>query len=609
MRLLMNDFIFRLPPSLRPFLKHYPAIPHSVRVGTLSGIRLGMPCLAPTPLNVPVLYWRVLSSRVRFPVFNGEQSQLNPAPCSDWGMLMKRSGKSLNKEWKKKYVTLCDNGLLTYHPSLHVSLTHTPPPPVGHTLCVLIRTLRLFAHAGADEENISSNVSANYRSSVGTASCPDEALLQQAGRKPNHLHSLFPLSLYLSHHQNLLSHVLSPTAALLALLHLLPPVLIDSDLEELALYGSMVLLRVSALFMLHFSLSDRLCIHLSSSPPGSFLTNIQRQPGPVDTRIRPGSVGPRAADRRDRDESSLMQMETQLLWSICRGECVWRVYPAGRWLEGSPVACYGAGRTLGFERALCQESCQKEAGNPTDASFTAGYNSPADFIKRVSRAGFGPSPSEPDSGLFWCLVGLHPPQRGSRVLLTSASSSLLTLLLAASFLFLIRPDQTSSWRWQRRDYMQNVHGKEIDLLRTTVKVPGKRPPRAVSTCAAGPSPNTNGLMKEMSNMQLGQTSGSVSSSSSVSQMASGVSLVSFNSRGLEGMHQRSYSVSSADQWTDATVIANSGVSTGQPFRCRCESEVQTRSSARGPLSLSVELRVGAYHLSPIDPAVRALMRP
>ncbi|KTG42240.1 hypothetical protein cypCar_00024289 [Cyprinus carpio] len=36
------------------------------------------------------------------------------------GILLKRSGKSLNKEWKKKYVTLCDNGLLTYHPSLHV---------------------------------------------------------------------------------------------------------------------------------------------------------------------------------------------------------------------------------------------------------------------------------------------------------------------------------------------------------------------------------------------------------------------------------------------------------------------------------------------------------
>ncbi|NXC89613.1 AGAP3 protein, partial [Cercotrichas coryphoeus] len=37
------------------------------------------------------------------------------------GILLKRSGKSLNKEWKKKYVTLCDNGVLTYHPSLHVS--------------------------------------------------------------------------------------------------------------------------------------------------------------------------------------------------------------------------------------------------------------------------------------------------------------------------------------------------------------------------------------------------------------------------------------------------------------------------------------------------------
>ncbi|XP_051985775.1 arf-GAP with GTPase, ANK repeat and PH domain-containing protein 1 isoform X2 [Xyrauchen texanus] len=109
------------------------------------------------------------------------------------------------------------------------------------------------------------------------------------------------------------------------------------------------------------------------------------------------------------------------------------------------------------------------------------------------------------------------------------------------------------------DYMQNVHGKEIDLLRTTVKVPGKRPPKAISTCAA-PSPKTNGLAKDMSNLQLGQTPGSVSSSSSASQMASGISLVSFNSR-PDGMHQRSYSVSSADQWSDATVIANSGIST------------------------------------------------
>nr|XP_023016995.1 centaurin-gamma-1A [Leptinotarsa decemlineata] len=35
------------------------------------------------------------------------------------GYLYKRSSKPLNKEWKKKYVTLCDDGRLTYHPSLH----------------------------------------------------------------------------------------------------------------------------------------------------------------------------------------------------------------------------------------------------------------------------------------------------------------------------------------------------------------------------------------------------------------------------------------------------------------------------------------------------------
>lgn len=51
--------------------------------------------------------------------------------------------------------------------------------------------------------------------------------------------------------------------------------------------------------------------------------------------------------------------------------------------------------------------------------------------------------------------------------------------------------------------MQNVHGKEIDLLRTTVKVPGKRPPRAVATVAPTASPKTNGLTKDRSALQLG----------------------------------------------------------------------------------------------------------
>ncbi|KAM6178575.1 arf-GAP with GTPase, ANK repeat and PH domain-containing protein 1 [Rhynchocyon petersi] len=108
------------------------------------------------------------------------------------------------------------------------------------------------------------------------------------------------------------------------------------------------------------------------------------------------------------------------------------------------------------------------------------------------------------------------------------------------------------------DYMQNVHGKEIDLLRTTVKVPGKRPPRATSACAPISSPKTNGLATDMGSLHISPNSGHVTSASGP-QMASGVSLVSFNSR-PDGMQQRSYSVSSADQWSEATVIANSAIS-------------------------------------------------
>ncbi|XP_053311752.1 arf-GAP with GTPase, ANK repeat and PH domain-containing protein 2 isoform X2 [Spea bombifrons] len=46
------------------------------------------------------------------------------------------------------------------------------------------------------------------------------------------------------------------------------------------------------------------------------------------------------------------------------------------------------------------------------------------------------------------------------------------------------------------DYLHSTHGKEMDLLRTTVKVPGKRPPRAISAC--GPSASINGLLKDVS---------------------------------------------------------------------------------------------------------------
>ncbi|KAJ8369988.1 hypothetical protein SKAU_G00100160 [Synaphobranchus kaupii] len=53
---------------------------------------------------------------------------------------------------------------------------------------------------------------------------------------------------------------------------------------------------------------------------------------------------------------------------------------------------------------------------------------------------------------------------------------------------------TLSYHSSVNDYAQNTHGKEMDLLRVTVKVPGKRPPRAVISCAA--SPGVNGLVKD-----------------------------------------------------------------------------------------------------------------
>ncbi|XP_064503718.1 arf-GAP with GTPase, ANK repeat and PH domain-containing protein 3 isoform X1 [Pseudopipra pipra] len=110
------------------------------------------------------------------------------------------------------------------------------------------------------------------------------------------------------------------------------------------------------------------------------------------------------------------------------------------------------------------------------------------------------------------------------------------------------------------DYMQNVHGKEIDLLRTTVKVPGKRLPRATTAAAPSASPKANGLAKERSSSQLAGSTGAPHSTSSTSlhseRSISGINLVGFSSK-PDGMHQRSYSVSSADQWNEAVAIPGS----------------------------------------------------
>ncbi|XP_050953558.1 arf-GAP with GTPase, ANK repeat and PH domain-containing protein 3 isoform X1 [Labeo rohita] len=128
------------------------------------------------------------------------------------------------------------------------------------------------------------------------------------------------------------------------------------------------------------------------------------------------------------------------------------------------------------------------------------------------------------------------------------------------------------------DYMQNVHGKEIDLLRTTVKVPGKRPPRAVATVAPTASPKTNGLTKDRSTLQLGIGATSTPHSNSSSSLQSGGSVagVALGSN-KEGMHQRSFSVSSAEQWSEAVISTTAANGMTDPL-----SSAPGMSSATSP---------------------------
>lgn len=65
---------------------------------------------------------------------NGEVGSGREIPLRQ-GYLYKKSGKTLNKEWKKKYVTLTNDGNLTYHPSLHdyMDNVHGKHIPLKHT--------------------------------------------------------------------------------------------------------------------------------------------------------------------------------------------------------------------------------------------------------------------------------------------------------------------------------------------------------------------------------------------------------------------------------------------------------------------------------------------
>lgn len=51
------------------------------------------------------------------------------------GYLHKKSSKALNKDWKKKYATITNDGVLTYHPTMHdyMSNVHGKDIPLKHT--------------------------------------------------------------------------------------------------------------------------------------------------------------------------------------------------------------------------------------------------------------------------------------------------------------------------------------------------------------------------------------------------------------------------------------------------------------------------------------------
>ncbi|XP_031700559.1 arf-GAP with GTPase, ANK repeat and PH domain-containing protein 2 isoform X5 [Anarrhichthys ocellatus] len=109
-----------------------------------------------------------------------------------------------------------------------------------------------------------------------------------------------------------------------------------------------------------------------------------------------------------------------------------------------------------------------------------------------------------------------------------------------------------SYHSSSSDYTQNIHGKEIDLLRVTVKVPGKRPPRAVAPAGPSPvppgaAPGVNGLSKEPT---------AAESTSTVPQLCPAtLSVVDDRSGGLSpqggGLQRCSSSLSTKAQSVDA----------------------------------------------------------
>ncbi|KAJ8390181.1 hypothetical protein AAFF_G00109200 [Aldrovandia affinis] len=99
------------------------------------------------------------------------------------------------------------------------------------------------------------------------------------------------------------------------------------------------------------------------------------------------------------------------------------------------------------------------------------------------------------------------------------------------------------------DCMQNSHGKEMDLLRVTVKVPGKRPPRAVISCA--PSPGVNGLVKDVASSEGGGTAPSSAGLLTVDEGGGAIP----SQWGVKGVKRCPSSLSNKEQSMDPAIEA------------------------------------------------------
>ena len=72
---------------------------------------------------INILYfflWIILRWTIKLFYYYYYYCCVDTTPWCCQGYLYKKSNKPLNKEWKKKYVTLLDDGRFSYFPSLHV---------------------------------------------------------------------------------------------------------------------------------------------------------------------------------------------------------------------------------------------------------------------------------------------------------------------------------------------------------------------------------------------------------------------------------------------------------------------------------------------------------